>query len=46
MAKKFPLQESLGTPLGQSITKKYLSLEGDELSRFMSWLTTLFSQKK
>jgi hypothetical protein len=37
------VQEAPGTPLGLSITKRYLSLEGEQLAVFRTWLTNLFA---
>lgn len=37
------LQEDPGTPLGQSITKRYLQLEDDMAYRFRDWIRTLFT---
>ena len=38
------LQESPGTPLGQSITKRYLELDNELSDRFKSWLQNLFGE--
>jgi hypothetical protein len=35
-------QEDPGTPLGLSITKKYLDAEGDSCKSFLTWISTLF----
>lgn len=37
------LQESPGTPLGQSITKRYLSVENEVAQVFMKWLKETFN---
>ena len=36
-------QEEPGTPLGLSITKKYLTTDDDTCKRFIDWMNTLFN---
>lgn len=36
-------QEAPGTPLGQAITKKYLTADEETCSKFISWLNCLFN---
>jgi len=38
-------QQNPGTPMGQSITKKYLSTDQTTCCRFIQWLTDLFKDK-
>lgn len=38
-------QEDPGTPMGQSITKKYLSTDQATCAGFIQWLTDLFKEK-
>lgn len=35
-------QEDPGTPMGLAITKKYLTTEGEQCTRFITWLTQTF----
>jgi hypothetical protein len=35
-------QENPGTPMGLSITKRYLSADSDTCRQFVAWLTELF----
>ena len=39
------LQESPGTPMGQAITKRYLSTDQQTCQNFINWLTELFENE-
>jgi len=37
------LQEDPGTPIGQSITKKYLTTDAEQCQKLIAWLSNLFN---